>query len=213
MASATVAPRIYGGSVASMADYPWQVALVRHNIASAYNGQFCGGVIVDALHVITAGHCLDFDQDGQVDTPANFDVVAGMRDLTAAPGAPAQRIRIATWGGMPQFDLGADVSPYDAALATLSQPLDTLGPGVRPAVLVGSGMSTPAGTPLNVSGWGTTELAPPNDVPPDLRSTDIFAVGDPDCSVSSPSAPPTRRRCSARSPPERTRAAATAAAR
>ena len=183
VASAAVAPRIFGGSAASMADHPWQIALVRHNVASAFNGQFCGGVIVDALHVITAGHCLDFNQDGAVDPAQNFDIVAGMADLTATPGAPEQRIRLSTWGGMPQFDLTADVSPYDAALATLSQPLDTLAPGVRPAVLAGSGSPTPAGTPLSVSGWGITELPPPDDVPADLRSADIFAVGDPDCAA------------------------------
>src|SRR5207344_219807 len=62
MASAATAPRIYGGSVVSIADHPWQIALVRHSVTSAWNGQFCGGVIVDALHVITAGHCLDFNQ-------------------------------------------------------------------------------------------------------------------------------------------------------
>ena len=48
-------------------------------------------------------------------------------------------------------------------------------------MLVGSGVPTPAGTPLSVSGWGTTELLPNGS--PDLRSTDIFAVGDSDCSA------------------------------
>ena len=45
--------------------------------------------------------------DGQVDTATNFDVVAGMSNLKATPGAPEQRIQIATWGGMPQFDLAS----------------------------------------------------------------------------------------------------------
>jgi len=183
MASAATAPRIFGGSVVPITDHPWQVAIVRHSVTSAWVGQFCGGVIVDARHVITAGHCLgvDFDHDGEFDPATDFDVVAGMPNLKATPGLPAQRIQIATWGGMPQFDVAANVSPYDAALVTLSQPLDTLAPGVRPAVLVGAGVPTPAGTPLNVSGWGTTEALPNGS--PDLRSTDIFAVGDPDCSA------------------------------
>ncbi len=48
-APAAVSPRVVGGGAASTADYPWQVALVKHSVANAFNAQFCGGVIVDAL--------------------------------------------------------------------------------------------------------------------------------------------------------------------
>lgn len=172
--------RIVGGAQVSISEHPWQVAIARHSVADAYDAQFCGGVIVDELHVITAAHCLDAQAPfGVAEDGDSRDVIAGMADLEGPTGAPAQRIRIATWGGMPQFDLSSNTpGPYDAALATLSQPLDLSGPEARPAVLVGSGQLTGAGVTTRVSGWGLTEA---DLYPPELRATDLLTVSDGDC--------------------------------
>jgi hypothetical protein len=185
---ATVSKRVVGGNVTPITEAPWQVAIVRSNVANAYYAQFCGGVIVDALHVITAAHCLDIDPttpgpDGVVDTPTGAngrDVVAGTADLGSALPASAQRIQIASWAVMPQYDLiSGNVSPYDAALATLSAPLDTSQPGIKPAVLTGSGATTAPGTPTRVSGWGSTATLPYGSTL--LQSTDLLTVSDADC--------------------------------
>ena len=76
------------------------------------------------------------------------------------------------------YDLGAGCSArIDAALATLSAALEARGPAFRPAVHRRERRATPPGRPLNVSGWGQ-QSSRHRDVAPDLRSTEIFAVGD-----------------------------------
>ncbi len=184
-AGAAVSPRIYGGGIVPIASYPWQVAIVQHNDPNAYTGQFCGGVIVDAMHVITAAHCLDRNGNGVPEAGNTRDVVAGMTDLSGPTGSPAQRVQIATWGGMPQYDFASSSpSAYDAALATLVPPgLDTLSPGVRPAVLIGAGVLTPPGESVRVSGWGETDAG---TYPTSLYATDLLTVSDNDCQTFYP---------------------------
>lgn len=182
-ANAAGTNRIVGGAAVSITQHPWQVAIARHTVASAYDAQFCGGVIVDERHVITAAHCLDAQAPfGVTEDGDTRDVIAGMTDLSGPAGPPAQRIQILTWGGMPQFDQASNTpGPYDAALATLSQPLDLSGPEARPAVLVGPGELTGVGVVTRVSGWGLTEA---DLYPPELRVTDLLTVGDADCGTS-----------------------------
>lgn len=181
-AQAGVSPRIVGGGKVPISQFPWQAAIVDHDTTNIFLAQFCGGVIVDHLHVITAAHCLDAENPAGVPEPGTArDVVVGLTDLGANPlPSSTQRVQIATWGAMPDYDfVSADPGPWDAALATLTPPgLDLSGPSARPAVLPGAGELTPAGTPLRVSGWGETETG---QYPPELRATDLFAVGDPDC--------------------------------
>ncbi len=175
-ANAAVSPRVVGGGKVSITQHPWQVGIVRG--VDADLNVFCGGVIVDAWHVITAAHCTDLNGNGIPEDGDLRDVVAGKTDIGALADPGAQRVSIATWAGMPAYDFSPDVSPYDAALATLSEPLDLSGPAVRPAVLVGSGALTPAGTGTRVTGWGATESL---GFSPELRAADLLAVSDPDC--------------------------------
>ena len=108
------------------------------------------------------------------DADERVDVVAGMTDLNAAPGPPAQRIQIATWAAMPQFDLSADVRPVRRGARDARRAARHVSrPGVRPAVARRRRRAHAApATPLRVSGWGTTELAAgrsagaPRDRPP-----------------------------------------------
>ena len=46
--------RIVGGQETEVGEYPWMVAL----ITSVTSKQFCGGVLVNNLWVLTAAHCL-----------------------------------------------------------------------------------------------------------------------------------------------------------
>jgi len=192
-ASAAVSPRIIGGEAIPITDAPWQVAIVKHSTASAYYGQFCGGVIVDARRIITAAHCLDANGDGLADPGITRDVVAGMTDLTSSAGLPAQRVQIEAWAAMPGFDLASNApGPHDAAVATLEAPgLDLSGPEVQPAALVGAGELTPSGTSVSVSGWGATTTDPnnPNPYPDVLQAVVIKTVSDPDCASYFPGGP------------------------
>lgn len=178
--------RVVGGGPAALADNPWQVAIARDDVPGVFQAQFCGGVIIDALHVVTAAHCLDFNADGLPDPADSRDVVAGMADLSAPVTAPAQRIEIAEWNAMPGYDFQApEVSPNDVALLTLSEPIATAAPdGARAAVLAAPGDRTAPGTAVRVSGWGSTEALPGGS--PELRAAGLLAVSDAQCGAFYP---------------------------
>ena len=42
-----------GGEDADITDWPFMVSL-----QSSFGGHFCGGVLYDSTHVVTAGHCV-----------------------------------------------------------------------------------------------------------------------------------------------------------
>ena len=52
-------PDILGGREAEPGAWPWQVALVSSLEENAFNGQFCGGTLIDDEWVLTAAHCVD----------------------------------------------------------------------------------------------------------------------------------------------------------
>ena len=145
----------------STSTYPWQ-AQVRPS------GYLCGGVILSATRVATAAHCVDGF------SAADVQVFAG-RDFTGSGGQTAV---VAAANVMPTYDANADTN--DVAILTLASPGLTLGPKVQPIDLVASGARTSAGTPLDVSGYGTLH---PGDayVPSTLQATTVNAVGDTTC--------------------------------
>jgi secreted trypsin-like serine protease len=75
---------IVGGLGASIASFPFQVALYDPQAGSLAAGFFCGGVIIDATHVITAAHCVSGGVH-QVTPSAGVEVLAGSTSL----GQPA----------------------------------------------------------------------------------------------------------------------------
>ncbi|XP_023313616.1 chymotrypsin-1-like [Trichogramma pretiosum] len=62
---------VFKGQEAKIEDFPYQVSIQN----SDGNNHFCGGVIIDRRHVLTAAHCLyGFE-------PEDFKVVAGVSNL------------------------------------------------------------------------------------------------------------------------------------
>ena len=57
-------PRIIGGTQAPAGAWPSQAALLFHDEPSNYYGQYCGGTVLSATWVLTAAHCLFFDDNG-----------------------------------------------------------------------------------------------------------------------------------------------------
>jgi hypothetical protein len=169
--------RVYNGTTAASGDVPFQVALVAHG-RPAVDTQYCGGTIRDPLHVITAAHCVfNVTGSGQAIRPEQLDVLAGTADLTDE--ASGQRRRVAAVTFDPRFDRVS--LAYDQALLTLAEPLELSG-SARAAALVPAedwtGVNNVAGTLLQVSGWGVTELGAPTTR---LRRTDVPLVPDADC--------------------------------
>ena len=167
-AGAAVSPRVVGGAKVPITQFPWQVAIVDHGTANAYLGQFCGGVIVDELHVVTAAHCLDAEAPAGRPRAGEHPRRRRGRDRPGREPA-ARRRRSASRSrrgpAMPAYDY-ASTSPsgFDAALATLTDAARPLGPrgpagGARrpPATL------TPAGSGVRVSRLGQDGARPVSD--------------------------------------------------
>ena len=134
--------RIVGGAPTTIAEWPWQAALLADAAhsppgANGFDRQFCGGTLVAPNAVISAAHCA-FDvvppADGGFD-PIFFDVVTGRTVLSSTEG---QEIPVANYfvftdaAGNPLFD-GDSAHGWDAILIELasgstSQTINLAGP-------------------------------------------------------------------------------------
>jgi secreted trypsin-like serine protease len=158
-----------GQAVTSIRDAPYQVAIVVNR--APYASIWCGGVVRDATHIMTAAHCV-FDNglgaSGQPIPPNAIQVVAGKARLTAITGGQRQ--------GVESISLDDDYNPatlsHDAAILTLVGALG-IGPGqdvdsIEPAD-DDTWDSAAAGSPLAVTGWGQTDGADDTSYPADLQ--------------------------------------------
>lgn len=181
---------IVGGSGASIADFPFQVALYDAQEGSPAAGFFCGGVIIDATHVATAAHCVVGSSAGSSD----IVVLAGSTSLVSPdPGSVRDPVQSST------FDAHYNPanSEDDVALLTLQRPLwpsfetpsingvNTIAPlplGGGPASVDGNPNVTPA-IVATASGWGDTSPAPGHtpSYPTSLRSVRMPLVSESLC--------------------------------
>ena len=136
---------IFGGTPIDISDAPYQVSVER------FGGHWCGGAIINAEWVLSAGHCYDGAQ------PAALTVHAGATDQTN--NNIGQRIVVDQIIFHPAYTpfIGLTVATHDLALLHLSTPL-CFNENVQPVVF-----ATPAntstddlapGTGTFISGWG-----------------------------------------------------------
>ena len=111
---------VVGGTSVSIADHPWQVAVLTRG-EDPYLGFFCGGVVLDATHVATAAHCVYDDTTGQPEAPGTLQVLAGSTQLST-PDAGSQLVGVSRASFDPFYDDAGN--GYDAGVLTLSAPLD-----------------------------------------------------------------------------------------
>ncbi len=194
-----MAPRakasIIGGAPASIASFPFQVALYDPQAGSPAAGFFCGGVIVDATHVVTAAHCITGGGGRQAGSAATIEVLAGSSTLED-PTEPGS-VRDPVQSGAVDSHYSAQSSQDDVALLTLARPL---WPGsVAPSL---NGVNTIAPLPLDpekasahanpnvtpaivatASGWGDVNPAPNGSpsYPTSLRAVRMPLVSDSVC--------------------------------
>jgi secreted trypsin-like serine protease len=175
-----------GHNIASMSNAPYQVAVVLNK--APYSSIWCGGVVRDATHVMTAAHCV-FDNplgaSGQPIPPSAIQVVAGKANLASLTGGERQ--------GVDSISLDDDYDPatfsHDAAILTLVGQLGVDGnPSIDPIQPADDDTwaSAADGSPLTVTGWGQTDGANPNSYPANLQiagdSTDPLPfVSDAGC--------------------------------
>ncbi len=110
---------IYGGTDASVGEFPYMVRLVERANPDAYTGGFCGGSLISPSWVLTAGHCIE----GYF--PSQLDVVVG--EVNLANVDPQNRVRVAAIYKHPGY-VPSQASPFvpprnDIALMKLSRPV------------------------------------------------------------------------------------------
>ncbi|HTC59579.1 MAG TPA: serine protease [Solirubrobacteraceae bacterium] len=184
---------IVGGQSASIANFPFQVALYDPQTGSPSAGFFCGGVIIDATHVITAAHCVSGGAH-QVAPSAGIEVLAGSTSLDQ-PAAGSVRDPVQSSA----VDSGYDPldSNDDIALLTLVHPLWSgsiaptvngvntiapLAPDPGAASIYANPNASPA-APATASGWGDVESAPGHapSYPTSLRAVKLTLVSESTC--------------------------------
>lgn len=150
--ASTEAPRIVGGSPASLTQFPWQVFLSMSN-----PDEVCGGSILNATHVLTAAHCTDPEGTTVPRPPADIEVLAGDNNVSGYfEGKPlpsgAQLVAVSSLRVHPYYN--AVTLSDDVAVLTLAKPL-SFSSSVRPIALATTSPSP--GTTASVSGYGQEE--------------------------------------------------------
>jgi secreted trypsin-like serine protease len=195
---ATSAPRasasIVGGAGVSIASFPFQVALYDPQAGSPAAGFFCGGVIVDATHVVTAAHCIAGGGGRQAGSSGAVEVLAGSTTLDPPD---AGSVRDPVQSSAIDSHYNPQNSDYDVALLTLARPLwsGSSAPGVNGIDTIAplpldqgkaSRYANPNLTPAIIataSGWGDVNAAPGHaaSYPTSLKAVRMPLVSDGLC--------------------------------
>jgi len=195
IASADVQPRIVDGSTASIDQYPWQAAVVfspSKESGNAQKRQFCGGSLLTSRIVITAAHCVyGTDPDcglfcsataRRLD-PDDVDVVLGRTTLSdTSQGAEVGVTAVKFQSNYEPNYQGDGVPRYDAAYLVLSSASTQ-----TPIKIAGTdeGALWDAGSPADISGWGTTSESPSANTVDTLRAATVQVIDDSTCGSDS----------------------------
>jgi len=178
---------VIGGKTISITAAPWSV-VVRED------GQFvCTGVIIDPRHVLTAGHCVMYDDSATPDPAFDFTVEAGVSNFNHPLASDHPQTRtVSAERVLPGFiaanrltdsnDL--DAIGHDLAVLTLSRPLDLNGDDARAAYLPSASLRAPSGaTRVMHAGFGNENpnaAVYPNGDLNEIRKSTVWTV----CSTS-----------------------------
>ncbi len=167
-----VSTRVVGGNEASIADWPYLVAL---QIRTSEGTFVCSGNLIDDRRVLTAAHCV---LEGLAVVPAtDLRVVVGRDDPFAADAVVSTVSRLAVH---PDYERRpreqGEGGPYDVALLELSEPVAQ--PSIRLATEADAASYAP-GTVAGIAGWGATRSG--GSAVDRLRSASVPILDDATC--------------------------------
>lgn len=153
LSSGGVALGLVGGKRVSITAVPWTVVVWGPFYAGEPRHAECAGVIIDATHVLTAGHCV---MSGNSATPlpaTSFRIEAGVSNPKHPLASDAPQFRaVSAVQSMPGYISENKITQgnwitaagYDLAVVTLSQALDLSGHDARAADLPKPGTRRPS---------------------------------------------------------------------
>jgi secreted trypsin-like serine protease len=161
-----VNPSIVGGVDVDIKEAPFTVALVTPD-----GQQFCGGTLAAPNKVITAAHCTEGQQAGDI------QAVSGRTLMSGQDGTVSKVTNI--WIH-PQYQ-GADSSGYDSSVLTLENPVQDKPIG---ALATAEDEAYKPGTTSTVLGWGTTSSG--GEQSDHLKKVDVPIVAPEECKKAYP---------------------------
>jgi len=159
---------IFGGTPIDISDAPYQVSVELNG------GHGCGGAIINSEWVLSAGHCYDGVQ------PGNLMVHAGATDQTN--NNIGQRVEVDQIIFHPDYApfSGLTVATHDLALLHLSTPL-CFNENVQPVVFATPANTSPddvaPGTATFITGWGDLDVPASNCFTNPGTQVDILTAG------------------------------------
>merc|ERR1712126_360513 len=159
--------RIVGGSDAYHGEFPHQIALLRGGVGGSL---MCGGSLVSADRVITAGHCCD----GQ--SASRLGVRVGSQNLYE-DDEDQMDIAVTRVNNHPEYDDWTISN--DICILELADSADLSSQFIDVIALPSSGEEYSAGTVCTVSGWGTTSEG--GSLGRVLQKVDVPVVSDAEC--------------------------------
>ncbi len=164
MVAAVCAAGAFGvrwGKPVAIRTAPWAV-VVRET-----GEQTCTGVIIDPLHVLTAGHCLFNDPQGALVPASLFTIQAGVSNFKHPLASDRPQMRVVSEaavipGYIPTsrwtYFNAVDAAAHDLGILTLSSPLDLSGPDARAARLPSADAHEPSNSArLVLAGFGNEQ--------------------------------------------------------
>jgi V8-like Glu-specific endopeptidase len=138
---------IIGGSSVPISSYP-SLAYIDAETGPR-EGFNCTGTVVAPRVILTAGHCVEPPESGELTPPSDYAVATGLADLTQVSRANVSLVTQAVV--FPGFQPGT--LHGDAGLLILAEA--SAAPAIRLASS-GDGALLAPGTPVSVAGWGLT---------------------------------------------------------
>merc|ERR1711962_900183 len=160
---------INGEDATSTTVAPYQVSLQQSG------SHFCGGTVISATHVMSAGHC---KINGFL---SRYTVALGGTDYRYLD----QQLSMSSWVVHPQFTQSNGIN-YDYSVITVSSAI-TLTPGVVEAATLPASGQEFTGNAI-ISGWGKTKGTGigSNTLPTTLQGVELASLHNPSVSEAHP---------------------------